>query len=298
MIVSTATLTAAQRGFRKIFMDALHGDSMTDLEKVAMMTDSTSAEEVYEWLGAIPGMKELLGEVKIENLIDHAFTIRNREWHDTIEIKQADVERDKLGKYRPLLQAMSAGASSHKKQLVADLLSNGFTNLCYDGKAFFATNHKAHAKAAVWSNKGTAVLSAAAYSSARAVIKGRKNASGNAMGLGRDLVLVVPPALEQTGLEILVAERTSNGATNVNKGTARLEVWPELTSDVAWFLLDMAYPIKPFILQEEKPLELNQTTDPNDSYVLLNKKFLFQAYARYNAGNGLPEVAWGSTGAG
>jgi len=37
--------------------------------------------------------------------------------------------------------------------------------------------------------------------------------------------------------------------------------------------------------------------DPRSEHVLLKKEFLHQAYRRGNVGYGLPELAYGSTGA-
>lgn len=70
-------------------------------------------------------------------------------------------------------------------------------------------------------------LNKANYASARAALMGMKGDGGRPLGLMPRL-LVVPPALEQAGLEILNAERDAAGATNVYKGTAELLVVPWL----------------------------------------------------------------------
>lgn len=72
-----------------------------------------------------------------------------------------------------------------------------------------------------------ATLDAAAYATAREGMMGRKGDFGRPLGL-RPNLLVVPPALEKEGLEILNAERLSSGATNVYRGTAELLVVPWL----------------------------------------------------------------------
>lgn len=70
-------------------------------------------------------------------------------------------------------------------------------------------------------------LDATNYSAARAAMMGLKGEEGNPLGITPDL-LVVPPALEASGREILMAERTSAGATNIWKGSAELLVSPFL----------------------------------------------------------------------
>jgi phage major head subunit gpT-like protein len=76
-----------------------------------------------------------------------------------------------------------------------------------------------------WGSKQT--LDKAHYATARAAIMGMKGDHGRPLGLTPDL-LVVPPSLEQQGLEMLKAERDAAGATNVYRATAELLVVPWL----------------------------------------------------------------------
>lgn len=298
MEITTQSLASVKRGFQKLFDAAYQGVVDPWFLQIAMEASSTGAEEEYHWLGALPGMKELVGEITIENLTRHGWTIKNREWENTIGIKRKDLDRDRLGVYTPLLNGMGEAARMHPGELVAELLSNGFTNLDYTGKNFFDTTKKAHAKAEAFTNKGTAALAAASFQTARANLKSRKNAEGRAMRLGVDLVLVVPPALEAVARQILVADIVGNN-TNVNKGTARPLVISELStySDTAWFLIEAGRQIKPIIVQTEKQPTSSMVTNDNDSHVVQHQEYLYQVYGRYNVGYGLPEFAFGSTGA-
>jgi len=61
------------------------------------------------------------------------------------------------------------------------------------------------------------------YKAARTALMGMKGDYGRPLGL-RPRLLVVPPALEEAGLELLNAERDAAGATNVYRGTAELLV--------------------------------------------------------------------------
>jgi phage major head subunit gpT-like protein len=70
-------------------------------------------------------------------------------------------------------------------------------------------------------------LNAAAYAAARAGMMSVKSDEGRPLGIMPRL-LIVPPALEAAGLEILNAERDAAGATNVWRGTAELLVVPWL----------------------------------------------------------------------
>ncbi len=72
-----------------------------------------------------------------------------------------------------------------------------------------------------WGSKQT--LNAANYKGARAAMRNLKGDYGRPLGI-RPRLLVVPPDLEEVGLEILNAERDASGATNVWRGTAELLV--------------------------------------------------------------------------
>jgi len=65
------------------------------------------------------------------------------------------------------------------------------------------------------------------YGAARAAMGSVKGDRGKVLAISGKL-LVVPPSLEKAALEILQAQRTSNGADNVWAGTARVMVVPWL----------------------------------------------------------------------
>ena len=300
MQINQQNLAALFRGYRTLFMEEYQA-APPEWEGIAMRTASGSAEEVYHWLGAIPGMKKLVGEVVIDNLTANNWTIPNCEWEDTIGVKQADIERDSHGIYSPLFQSLGSVARHHPDELVADLLLQGFTQPDYTGQPFFASNKVQGSEAAqvTFSNKGTAKLSAGSYETARKNMRCRKNGEGRPMGLGRDLLLIVAPKNETVARQILEAERVSGGDSNVNKGTARLLVWPQLCAgnENAWFLLEVGLPMRPLIVQIEKEPQLASLTDWTTSdHVFKQHEFLYQAYGRYNAGYGLPQLAYGSDG--
>lgn len=299
MVINNANLAALFKGYRSIFLEALQG-ATPDYDKFAMTVPSSGSEEVYAWMGAVPGLREMVGEAVIQNVAEMDWTIRNREFESTVSVKRTSVERDAYGVYNPLFASLGLAARQHPDELFGDLLTGGFTQKDYTGKNFFDTAKKhepLNSKSAVFTNKGTAALGADSYSVAKANIMGRKNAYGRSMKLGRNLLLIVGPTLEDTARKLLVADRDAAGATNIYQGSAQLLVFPELADSVNWFLIDNGYPVKPFIFQQEVAPELAaQDTNASD-HVFLKKEYLYQAYARHNAGYGLPQLAYGSTGA-
>lgn len=304
MEINPTNIASIFRGYRTLFLENLQGSApMT--EELMQRVPSTAMIEEYDWLGAIPGMKELVSEIQITNLKANTWAIRNKEWENTVAVKQSRIETDTYGIYNPLFASMGLAARQHPDQLNCALLYGGFGNKSYTGTNFFGTGHVSQPGAIPFTNTQTAALTAASYNAARTRLVGRLNAEGRAMGLGIDLVLVVPPALEATAKAILIADTILQvqgasfaAVTNINKGTARLKVIPQLgaSSQTAWYLLEAGFPIKPLVFQQNKPVMLTSLTNPEADHVFKKHEFLYQGYGRYNAGYLLPELAEGSTG--
>lgn len=305
MTLSPARIAAATDGFRAVFLKAYEG-ATPDWLPIAMEVESNSETETYEYITGLPGMKELVGEVKLEDFATGGFSIRNKEWESTVPVKRAVIERDSLGLVRPSMSELGTNARNHPRTLLAALLDNSFTTgLDHTGTAFFSANKPFNKddkskNALTFTNKGTAALSAASFVVGRTALRKMKDAKGNNLGLGKKLVLVVPPALEETANKLRTAEMLNTGAgaeTNTLRGSFEVLVLNELTSDTAWFLMEGGREIKPLLVQFEVRPEFVAADDPKSTHVLLQKVFIYQAYGRWNAGYALPQLAYGSTGA-
>jgi phage major head subunit gpT-like protein len=313
MQIHQANLSLLFKNLRVIF-DAAYQAGTPFYPQFTLRVPSATTQEVYKWLGAVPGMRELVGEIVINNLTSHGYTIVNKEFESTVGIKQADIEQDTYGIYSPMFAAMGESAAQFPDELVSGLLINGFSTKCYTGKNFFDLNHsRVKGDKGVFSNVSTAKLSVAAFEAARLALKSMRNAAGRPMNLGRKLILVVSPKNEALGRQILQADfvqqtATNTGGTpgtaiaaaavsNVNKGTAELVVWPQLAAaEDAWFVLETGFVMRPLIWQVNLETKLVAANQPNDFNVITKHEFLYQAYGRFNAGYGLPEFAFGSDG--
>jgi phage major head subunit gpT-like protein len=306
-MLTQSRIDAATNSFRAVFVKAYDG-ATPSWAPIALEVESTSATETYEFITGVPGMKELIGEVKLDDFANAGFSIANKEWESTVQVKIADVERDKLGLYSGSFQEMAEVARFHPQELLAGLLSNGFSSVDYTGSAFFADSKPYDPKdksknAPTFDNKLTAALSAASFVAARTKLKEMKNAKGKNLNLGRRLVLVVPPALEETANKLRTAEMLPSAAgtaseTNTLRNTFEVLVLNDLTSSTAWFLLEGGRAIKPLVVQFEARPQFIAGDDPKSTHAINTKKFLYQAYGRWNAGYALPQFAVGSTGAG
>ena len=293
MIVNSVALQSIFKGFKTLFNEAFAG-AKPSYEKVATVVPSTAKSEEYGWLGAFPRLRKWVGDRVINSLAAHGYTIKNESWEATVEVDRDDIEDDAYGVYTPMIKELGRSAATHPDEIVFGLLGKGFTETCYDGQYFFDTDHKDE-EGPVQSNKGTKALSAESYSAARAQMMGLLDAKSTPLGIVPTL-LVVPPQLEETARKILFADIIANN-TNVLKNTAELLVVPWLAKNpTAWFLFDNSRAIKPLIFQQRKKPEFVSMDSVTDANVFMKKQYLYGADCRDNAGFGLWQLAYGSTG--
>ncbi|MGN0710501.1 MAG: Mu-like prophage major head subunit gpT family protein [Anaerovoracaceae bacterium] len=292
MIVDRGNLNGLYIGYKTIFNKAL--DLTKPLfDRVATEVPSTTGSENYAWLGSFPRLREWLGSKQVKNLSASGYTIANKDYEATISVPRNDIEDDKYGLYNPMFEDMGQAAALWPDTLVFPLLKKGFEEKCYDGKPFYAKDHKVGKL--TFSNKGTAKLNQSSFLAARAAMMSVKDEEGNSLNIIPDL-LVVPPALEAAAKEILEADFI-NGSSNITKGMADILVVPELAGeDTAWHLLCTKKAIKPLIFQKRKAPKFIKKDAENDDNVFFNKEFIYGVDARGNAGFALWQLAYGSDG--
>lgn len=299
MLVNKIALTTLFVSMSTIFNNAFE-NAPSQWQKIAMLVPSSTAVNDYSWLSQFPQMKKWTDEKTIKSLSAFKYTIENEDWEATVEVDRNHIEDDQYGIYTP--QAMMAGESAKQlpDEIVFELVNNAFVNKCYDGKAFFATDHKVGKTTA--SNKGTKKLSIvtlaaaqASYGAARIALMKLKSDEGRSLNI-RPNILLVPPALADIANSLMTVDRLEDGKPNIFKGTAEVVVDNRLTSDDAWFLLDTTKAIKPFIYQERKKPTFVSQTDLSSDDVFSRKKFKFGAEARAAGGYGFWQLAYGSDG--
>ncbi|PID95874.1 MAG: head protein [Alphaproteobacteria bacterium] len=142
MMVTAASLTALQVGFKKNFQDAFTATRPNaDFTRVATVINSTSKSETYGWLGKFPKMREWVGDRVIKDMEAKGYTITNKDFEATVGVDRNDIEDDNLGVYGPLMQEMGVSAAQQPDDLTFGLLAQGTTETCYDGQYFFDTDH-------------------------------------------------------------------------------------------------------------------------------------------------------------
>jgi len=119
------------------------------------------------------------------------------------------------------------------------------------------------------------------------------------LGVTPDL-LVVPPDLQWTAMELLESRYwpgegsvTAKTASNVLRGKLDLMVSPYLTDTNDWFVLSTKGLVKPIILQSRTPAEFAALESGSENG-FMRDEYLYGVRARYNAGYGLWQMAFGS----
>jgi phage major head subunit gpT-like protein len=295
MLINKANVASVFVNIRATFNQAFEA-TPTQYQNYATLLDTQQITEQMDWVG----------DKQIQSMAAHTYSLTCVEWETTIEVKRRDLEADRLGIYA--IKAKNSGelAAYFPEERVADVVNASFTGVCWDGKTFFATDHPTEDKngvAATYSNKGTVALAASTQAAAIAslgagltALQTMKNTKGRLIRVN-GIRLVVPPALRDVANILATNDRLEDGKPNPYKGIA-VEVWPQLTSATAWFLLGESGGLKPFVLVQRKKPTPVQVIDPNDSFVVKSGKFLFGIEADAVAGYTFPQLAYGSTGAG
>jgi len=279
-------------------------ETSTQFGRTAMTVQSNGKSTTYDFIDDFPKMREWVGDKHIKNLAAHSFSIANKEYESTIEVKRVDVETDQLGIYLPRVQTAAVASAKLPDELLTALKDSAFTTgLGYDGVAFYSASHPVTNSAGVastFSNVSNAALSAASlsaasssYGAARLAIMTMADYDGRKLGLIPDL-LEVPPALEATARILLESDKFSDQAPNPYRGTASIMVNPLLSSSTAWFLHCTNAPLKPFIYQERKAPKVVSLIGAETEF--MTAKYLFGVEASCNVGFGLPQLSYGSTG--
>jgi len=289
-------------GMRTNFMQA-YETAAKDHEKLATPISSTKSSETYPWLGGVPKMSEWKDERIPQGMMEHNFTIANRDFEASIAVDRNAIEDDQYGQIEVRVKELAVEASRFFDELAFTLIGQGtatagtagtiyegVTLSCYDGKAFFATNHT-EGDSGTQSNRGSTAIGSGALQTAITAMKKLKNDKGKPANI-RPNMLVIPNDLEWTAKELLNSQyypeegtTTTKLAVNVLKGSLELLVNDYLTDTNDWFLFDTNRVVKPMILQKRKDPQFTTLTQGTES-AFMRKKLYFGVDWR-------GEILWG-----
>ncbi len=143
--------TKYQAGYDSV----VKGPNGEDWKAFTEVIPSSTAENLYGWLGSFPSMRKWIGERHIKHLRADAYRVANEPFESTVEVDRDALEDNQLGQYSALSNMRGIMAAKHPSVLMFNALRNGTTTNCYDGQFFFDVDHpkyNADGTVTTWSN--------------------------------------------------------------------------------------------------------------------------------------------------
>lgn len=298
-VLDFGLLDSANRGFRALFFQTLEfeeAEVMRIINLLCMVVSSNSSIEEYNWSEAVASMVEWVDERPINRLAVQKLTITNLDFANGIEVDRNDLMDDKLGLIRPRIQTLAMAAARHKMDLLRDLLNLGHTTgLSYDGVSMFDNSHPRRDGGTQDNDEsGSGILADASFRTGVTKLETLTDERGEFLN-NKFTHLIVGPENRFVAAEILNAERSASGATNITRGMGQFEMINGITT-AHFFLGDLSKPLKPFIFQERTPVQFTDMSDPDDEQHFHRKKMFWGADYRGNMAYGHWQLMVGSDG--
>lgn len=277
------------RGIIGRFFNRLEqAEGMTWIDPLSMYVTSNQLSEEYGWLGMSPAMREWVGGRQAKGLREEAFAIRNKKYEATLEVNTDDLRRDHTGQLMIRVDEMADKAAVHWNSLLTALIIAGESTDCYDGQYFFDTDHS-EGSSGTQTNDISVDISALPVGSAfhgsttaPAVeelnlaimqgvrkILGFKDDQGDPMNeLAREFTIMVPLPFWETAAAALgnkmLANSRDNTIQNLSGMRFNLIVNPRLTWTTKFAVFRTDGTTKPFIRQEEVPIQVDAIAEGSE----------------------------------
>ena len=154
--MATATdMKTAQVESKALFLRGLHSVSKPLYQRLC--TQGTMSTKTMETpiAGMIGPLREWTGPRQVENLQEDAYSITAKKFEKTVGVPRDAFDDNTHGTYIAQLETFGQQVGAWPDQQVAKKLERGETDLCFDGKAFFASDHpveRGNAAAGTFSN--------------------------------------------------------------------------------------------------------------------------------------------------
>lgn len=290
-IVSTSKLNALKTTLSTNFAQAYKSPRPLFYPELCTTIPSTKKNVLVAIVDMMPEMREWIGDRVYNDPRAYSQLVENPHYELSMKVDADDVDDDDLGMAFLQSSYLGEAASKHPDVLAGAVLKNAHQMLCFDGQNFFDTDHYIDAKAQTGSQSNYSAsgkaLTATNWEEVRGIMGGWKAGPDGRIIGARPTHLAVPPQLEGTARRILEAERDDNGATNVNKGTAKVLVLDELASEAtAWYPLDLRGIIKPLVYVRRKAPMFVMKNRPTDEGMFENNEIRFGVDQREGVGLG------------
>jgi phage major head subunit gpT-like protein len=284
-VITKEVIQDLQVGFNRIYQTAWTR-AEPKLAEIATDVPSTTAINTYGWMAKLLKMRKWEGPRIIQNLKSHAYQVENDDYEVTVGVDRNNIEDDQLGIYNHLFTDLGAQVKLWKDPILKTALQAGTTALGFDGVPMFSASHPLNPAGVQSNNFTTTALSATNFGVVRAAMMAYTGEDGEPLGIMPD-TLVVPPQLADLANTIVTAEFGASGASNVQKGQARVLVIPHLANQATtWYLADTSGALKGLVFQTRREPKLVSKTDVTEDNVFWLKQFVWGADGRGAAAYG------------
>jgi len=239
---------------------------------------SDQESETYKWLGMTPAMREWIGGRLAKGFRENGITVVNKKFEATLEVLLDEIRRDKTGQVMTRVREMADRANAHWASLISTLILNGATGVCYDGDYFYGDAHAEGDSGTQDNNISVDVTVTTAPTAAEmqtcifaaiAAIVGFKDDKAEPMNENAiEFLVMVAPSLYPVAAAACKDFILTTGLPNIITATG-FRVQPvtnvrlaTLTTSLDVFRSDGE--VKPFIRQEELPIEMSAVAEGSE----------------------------------
>lgn len=303
-VLNADNARAASRNFRAIFFNELRLAASQWWRDLFTIVPSDNQEEIFNWMVGNPSMREWIGDRRIKSVSQASFKISAKEWEATISVLRSQIIYDKLSQVRTYIQQLGQSFPMHYGDLAVDLIVNGFTSIAYDNQYYFDTDHDA-GDGTTYANAATYKFSANGWATIRRqpgkLVEPAQQADDRKRYLRvRYTDVFAGPDAEAAIEGVFGLQYLNPGQNNLyynNIPPANRHIVPELAGlGEGYAFFDLSKPIKPFALMIVKGVDFVALDKPDDWNVFNKKEYIYGIDSIDNAGYGLWELAFGSTG--
>ncbi len=288
MAISEQWPQLLEPGLREIFfaqLAALQGKSQIPV--LFKQLTSTKATEAFLGVGGMGDWKKYKGAIEYDDFDElYKTTLTHDEFVNAFAVERKLVDDDQYNIINARPAGLAIGAARKREKDAASIFNNA-TSASYlggDGVALLSDSHPlapTHS-ADVIDNKLALALSYDNLISARNSMMAFTDDRTELINIEPD-TLLVPPALEQTAMEIFRTTNKPNTADyviNFTGGWLRNVIkWPYLTDTNRWFLIDSTLAKQHLIWDDRVATEF--ALDPASDYNLVAR---YRGYMRYSYG--------------
>lgn len=288
-MIDAKELNAIEKLVREEFGGAFMG-APTSYQLFTTEISDTENTSWFEWIGALPRVKEWVGNRQIEQMKQYDYSIKSKNWELTILQNYAKLFDKSKTKLAAMTKQKVAGLGQQFRQdypaeTIISALEAGTVNLAYDGIPFFSNASGVRTIDNLAAGSGTTVDNIIAdIKTNRAVMKKFTDDKGRVMNVTPNLA-VIPAELEIQFQEITRTKLRSS-SDNMFYGALDYVVDGRLTDPSDWYLMATLEFIKPIVCMITQDVQIAV-----DDMTFKNKSVAIGADASGNVGYSFPFLA-------